>query len=103
MSLTQHFFYLVCTYDNTKNRLWSYVGKDCITEMIIELYRTAEEVFEDMRKNEKMEMTKEDWKSFKNAKCCYICNGEFKDNEKKKTVRDHDHRTGKFRGACHNN
>ena len=47
-----------------------------------------------------MEMTKEDWKSFKNAKCCYICNGEFKDNEK--TVRDHDHRTGKFRGACHN-
>jgi hypothetical protein len=93
-------FYLVCTYDNTKNRLWSYVGEDCITEMIIELNRTAEEVFEDMRKNEKMVMTSEDWKPFKHAKCCYICNGEFKDNEQ--TVRDHDHRTGKFRGACHN-
>ena len=25
-------FYLVCTYDNSKNRLWSHVGKDCITE-----------------------------------------------------------------------
>jgi len=37
-----------------------------------------------MRKNERMEMTKENWKSFKNAKCCYICNGEFKDNEIKK-------------------
>ena len=50
--------------------------------MIIELYRTAEEVFEDMRKKRKMRMTKEYWKSFKHAKC-YICNGEFKDNEKK--------------------
>ena len=34
------------------------------------------------------------------AKCCYICNGDFKENEQ--PVRDHDHRTGKFRGACHN-
>ena len=25
------FFHLVCTYDNTKNILWSHVGKYCIT------------------------------------------------------------------------
>jgi hypothetical protein len=44
--------YLVCTYDNSKNRLWTYVGEDCIVQMILELNRMAEEITKDMRKNE---------------------------------------------------
>ena len=37
-------FYLVCTYDSSKNRLWASVGKDCATEMIVELNRTSEQI-----------------------------------------------------------
>jgi hypothetical protein len=44
--------YLVCTYDSSKNRLWTYVGEDCIVQMILELNRMAEEITKDMRKNE---------------------------------------------------
>jgi hypothetical protein len=82
-----------------KDRLWYSVGKDCITEFIIELNRTAEEIIKEMRINEKMVLTWSDKQNFYNAKECYICGKCFhKDNEK---VRDHDHRTGKYRGAAH--
>jgi hypothetical protein len=47
-----------------------------------------------------MNLTREDKKDFKDAKTCYLCNGEFTD--KNWRVRDHDHRTGRYRGACHN-
>jgi hypothetical protein len=53
-----------------------------------------------MRKNQEMEMTREDKNIFFKAKNCCVCGGEFKDDKDK--VRDHDHRTGKFRGAAHN-
>ena len=46
-----------------------------------------------------MTLTKEDKSKCYNAKCCHICNKAFK--EKDKRVRDHDHRTGEFRGAAH--
>ena len=42
-------------------------------------------------------MTNEEWRNFKFASRCCICKGVLKDDEPK--VRDHDHRTGKFRGA----
>ena len=41
---------------------------------------------------------------YEKSKYCHICNKEFKDDEKNKNyakVRDHDHYTGKFRGAAH--
>ena len=34
--------YLVCTFDPSRNRLWHYVGVDCIEKMIIELNTMAE-------------------------------------------------------------
>ena len=37
---------------------------------------------------------------FENAEKCWLCNGEFSEDDKK--VRDHCHYTGKFRGAAHN-
>ena len=36
---------------------------------------------------------------FECAELCYICNGEFSKSNYK--VRDHCHRTGKYRGAAH--
>ena len=49
-------------------------------------------------------LTNEEEDIYKKSECCHICNKEFKDDEKDKNyakVRDHDHYTGKFRGAAH--
>ena len=45
-------------------------------------------------------LTKKEQSDFGNAKICWICQKGF--DEKDKKVRDHDHFTGKFRGAAHN-
>ena len=93
-------FYFVCTYDSSKNRLWYSTDANCISQMIIELYKLGQECIEEMRKVQEIEMTKEDKKLFFDAKAGCICNSGFKDWKDK--VRDHDHRTGKFRGAACN-
>lgn len=47
-------------------------------------------------------MTPEDQEAYVSATTCWICDKEFKATEDLK-VRDHDHISGKFRGAAHNN
>ena len=47
-----------------------------------------------------VDLTTKEQTEFKKAKICWICQKRF--NEKDKKVRDHDHFTGKFRGAAHN-
>ncbi len=47
-----------------------------------------------------MYLTKEDEASHIEAKQCMLCNEDFTVSNWK--VRDHDHRTGEYRGACHN-
>ena len=55
-------------------------------------------------------LTNEEKESYENQKNCHICRKEFctdKNNKKefkqKQKVRDHDHYTGKYRGAAHSN
>ena len=93
-------FQFVCSYDSSKNRLWHSTDADCITQMIRELYTLGEWCNTEMRKNQDMKMTPEDKQKFRDATCCSICNGCFCEKDIK--VRDHDHRTGEFRGASHN-
>ena len=57
-------------------------------------------------KKKKMKLlTKEQQKSYKNAKTCYICKEKFDSkllkDKKYCKVRDHCHYTGKYRGATH--
>ena len=92
-------YYFVCTYDSSKNKLKTFEGDNCIEDMVVELKELSDECIEEMRKNEEMVLSKEDKFKFWNAKCCSICNEPFK--EKDKRCRDHDHRTGQFRGATH--
>ena len=44
-------------------------------------------------------MTSKDYEDFRRATKCHICACGFQQNDEK--VRDHDHRTGKYRGAAH--
>ena len=53
-------FYFVCTFDTTRNILWSHVGTDCIEKMIIELSRIADKCIEEMQQNERMVFTHRD-------------------------------------------
>ena len=93
-------FYFVCTFDPTRNFYWEAVGENCIHEMIVELKALAERCMKEMRQNERMVMTQEDKRDFYRAKCCHICKGEFGEHGDA-MVRDHDHRTGSYRGAAH--
>ena len=90
--------YLVCTFDPSRNRLWHYVGTDCIEKMIIELNTIAEQCIEEVKENKRMKYTKEDNIKFCKSKTCHICDKEI--TSKSEKVRDHDHRTGDFRGAA---
>jgi hypothetical protein len=77
-------FYFVCTFDSSRNRLWYYVGEDCVYQMIIELNKLAEECIAEMKENNRMIMTPEDETYFLNSEFCHICNGKL-DDECKKT------------------
>ena len=83
----------------TKNKIKTLEGDNCIQDMIIELSELSDNCILEMKKNQELKMSKEDNKKFWNATCCSICNSAFK--EKETRCRDHDHRTGKFRGATH--
>lgn len=91
--------YLVCNNDHTKNKKMIFKGENCVVDMIKELNRTANDIVKEMRENERMRMTDKDELNFKKAKCCFICNKKFTEQNYK--VRDHDHRTGIYRGAAH--
>src|SRR5206468_9917158 len=64
------------------------------------LFEEEKEIHSLMQKfaKSKMTMTKDAWKNFNDAKCCYICNEKF--TKQKFKVRDHNHITDKYRGAA---
>ena len=69
--------YLVCTYDYSKNRLWKYVGEDCVDKLLVELYNTWQGCLKEMKKNVKMNLSEEEEHMYKYSKCCHICNQPF--------------------------
>ena len=67
--------------------------------MVIKLHELSTECIKEMQHNQEMKLSQEDKRKFFSATHCSICNELFKPDEKK--CRDHDHRTGMFRGATH--
>lgn len=92
--------YFVCTFDSSRNKLYKFIGRDCVINMVEQLRTLANRCVREMQKNERMTMTEDDKQNFKSATLCSICNKPFTETNMK--VRDHCHRTGKYRGAAHN-
>ena len=98
-----------CSFDKTKTA-WNYRrAKDCMEIFCKDLRNQAIKIINYEKKKETI-LTNEEKESYENQKNCHICEKEFctdKNNEKefklKQKVRDHDHYTGKYRGAAHSN
>jgi len=92
-------FILLCTFDGSRNKYYGFRGDDCTTGVILNLKEIAKYCIEEMRRNTNMYLSVEDDTTRREATRCVLCNGDFtKSND---NVRDRDHITGQYRGACH--
>ena len=83
-----------------------YRGEDCMDVFFDWLDLDLAEIREDLKNERPLAMTKQDWAIHSAADKCWVCGGDFKpysngDSEALWKVRDHDHLTGKYRGAAH--
>ena len=75
-----------------------YRGKDAIKRFISSIRKANVFMKNHVERNTfPLTMTLDDEKAFKEAKKCWLCLGELTTDR----VRDHDHFTGKYRGAAH--
>ena len=95
--------YKVVCHDNDKlsKPFKMFRGKDAITKFIEALFEEEKEIIDHMKKFKKADiiMKRDQVEKYKSVTNCYICDGEFTDDNKK--VRDHCHVSGKYRGAAH--
>ena len=91
-----------CSFDESKNKLNYYRGKDCMKKFRKDLKEHATRIINNEKKKI-ISLTKEEKINYNDQKVCYICKKEFDTIDKKSyKVRDHCHYTGKYRGAAHN-
>ena len=88
-----------CSFDQTKNKLDHYRGKDCMKKFSKDLRDHATKII-NYEKKKMISLTTEEKIYHNEQEICYICKKEF--DEKNSKVRDHYHYTGKYRGAAHN-
>ena len=91
-----------CSFDELKNKLNYYRGKDCMKTFCKDLREHATKII-NYEKKKMVPLTTKDETCYNKQKICYICKKEFNNNDKKQQkVRDHCHYTGKYRGTAHN-
>ena len=94
-----------CSFDESKNQLNYYRGKDHMKKFCKDLREHATRII-NYEKKRMVPLTKKEEICYNKQKICYICyicKKEFNNNDKKQQkVRDHCHYTGKYRGAAHN-
>ena len=97
-------FYVVSQYEEIyPNHFESFTGKDVVEWFVSQLLKVTKEITEIMENVKPIEMTPEDWNSFNQETICCICQKPFDEYDPANKVRDHDHLTGKYRGAAHMN
>ena len=94
--------YSINVVDNHSNRCKQtyYRGDDAISRFCKEIRAIAYEKIS-FYKRQMIELTLEERKEYKDATYCHIYKKVFGDKKKHRKVRDHDHYTGKYRGATH--
>jgi len=83
-----------------KNEYYSYRSENVINhfcDLLIEYERKFNKL---LNTNKEIIMTSDDIEDFNFADKCYYCDKVFESSDKK--VRDHDHLSGRYRGAAHN-
>ena len=91
-----------CSFDESKNKLNYYRGKDCMKNFCKDLKEHATRII-NYEKRKIISLTKEEKINYNDQQICYICRKEFDKSDKKHhKVRDHCHYTGKYRGTAHN-
>ena len=91
-----------CSFDQTRNKLNHYRGKDCMKKFCKDLREHATKII-NYEKKIMISLTTEEKIYHNEQEICYICKKEFDNSYKKHyQVRDHCHYTGKYRGAVHN-
>ena len=94
--------FIHCSFDESKNKLNYYRGKDCMKKFSKDLREYASKII-NYEKKKMIPLTTEEKIYHNKQKIWYICKKEFNNNDKKNyKVRDHCHYTGKYRGAAHN-
>ena len=90
------------SFNQTKNKLNHYRGKDCMKKFCKDLREHATKII-NYEKKKVIPLTKEEKIHYNDQEICYICKKEFDKSDKKHCkVKDYCHYTGKYRGAAHN-
>ena len=91
-----------CSFEESKNKLNYYRGKDCMKKFSKDLREHASKII-NYEKKKMIPLAREEKIYHDKQKICYICKKEFNNNDKKNyKVRDHCHYMGKYRGTAHN-
>ena len=69
-------------------------------EFVRELISSVKKAHLSLPNKKMFPLTDEEWKTFREARVCWLCRKEFGDGNLRK-VRDHCHFSGRFRGAAH--
>jgi DNA polymerase type B, organellar and viral len=92
-SVYQDFVDFECEYSE-------YEGPDCAKWLMQKIIGIADAMGEEYKKNVPLGLTPREQYELENAAECWIC-GDFFEDENEKRVGDHNHWTGEFRGAAH--
>lgn len=91
---------IVCTEPKYSKPIVYYRGKDAGVKFIEELLKEQDEIMKTLYEvNKQITLSEIDKVNHKNATKCYLCDGEFTEEDYK--VRDHHHLSGVYRGPAH--
>ena len=95
--------FITCAQEEVfKPRYETYTGRNVCKWLLERLFNLSEELMNILEDGKRIQMTEEDTIAYNQANFCWICNRPFDQTLKPfEKVRDHDHLTGKFRGAAH--
>ena len=86
-------------YDEVKDPLKLYRGKDCVEKFCDYAKREAHRLYHMFPEKPMDPLTKKQWKKYKKSTICHICYKPFILMNRK--VRDHCHYTGRYRSPAH--